>query len=480
MFSNKISKLLLAALVSTSLFSCESLVDGFEEDPNNPADAPAELMLPGASMATMLVHEGEMARLAGMWSGYFTGVDRQYISLNQYSTTAGDYDSPWGNLYQGAFAQADIIRQKAEAVDNRALAGVAKVHIAHCIGTAAALFGDVPYTQANKFEEFPNPQFDGQAQVYASMQSLLDEAIADLESGKGTIDGDIFFGGNAAAWAKVAHTLKARYFMHTGDYASAYNEAQIGTTTPADSWMAPHGNDVGEVNTYWYFTVWERAGYMTADGAYLTQLLDPASPSYRGNTKTDEAARLGYYYINAQIYGAGYEPNFFNDYWWGAPRGMFGADSPFPLVSFEENHLILAEAGARTQGLSTGLQHLNEYRAYLSTGGYVNPDYGTPVMEAYTAEDFASGGVENADGLAADRALLREIMEERYVTFYGQLEGFNDLRRTADEPDIAVPVPPVTGSQIPQRFLYPQSEVNSNSNAPSPLPDLFAPTPINQ
>jgi hypothetical protein len=30
----------------------------------------------------------------------------------------------------------------------------------------------------------------------------------------------------------------------------------------------------------------------------------------------------------------------------------------------------------------------------------------------------------------------------------------------------------------PQRFLYPQDEVDTNENVPSPLPTFFEPTPL--
>ena len=38
--------------------------------------------------------------------------------------------------------------------------------------------------------------------------------------------------------------------------------------------------------------------------------------------------------------------------------------------------------------------------------------------------------MENMDNLAANDALLREIVEERYVAFYGQTIAWNDERRT--------------------------------------------------
>lgn len=63
---------------------------------------------------------------------------------------------------------------------------------------------------------------------------------------------------------------------------------------------------------------------------------------------------------------------------------------------------------------------------------------------------------------------------------------FNDARRLKkSDSDVIVPFPfqdrgqPVP-SVNPQRLLYPQDEINANSNIPSPIPDIFTPTPINQ
>ena len=70
-------------------------------------------------------------------------------------------------------------------------------------------------------------------------------------------------------------------------------------------------------------------------------------------------------------------------------------------------------------------------------------------------------------------------MQERYVTLFGQLEVFNDIRRTQGELIVRVPVLPNTGSQLPQRFLYSQDEINTNTSVPNPIPELFDPTEVN-
>ena len=71
-------------------------------------------------------------------------------------------------------------------------------------------------------------------------------------------------------------------------------------------------------------------------------------------------------------------------------------------------------------------------------------------------------------------------MEEKYVSCFGTLIPFDDFRRISKtDSDIAMPLPINSGSQYPQRFPIAKDEINGNLNAPSPIPDLFTPTPIN-
>ena len=39
---------------------------------------------------------------------------------------------------------------------------------------------------------------------------------------------------------------------------------------------------------------------------------------------------------------------------------------------------------------------------------------------------------------------------------------------------------PNSGDKLPERFLYPQSEIDANPNTPSPIPGFFEPTRINR
>jgi len=62
-----------------------------------------------------------------------------------------------------------------------------------------------------------------------------------------------------------------------------------------------------------------------------------------------------------------------------------------------------------------------------------------------------------------------------------QYEAFNDYRRLAKaEPVVQLPIPLNAGNKKPERFIYPEQEINTNPNVPNPVPDQFTKLPIYQ
>jgi hypothetical protein len=384
-------------------------------------------------------------------------------------------------------APCQVIIEKSTVINNKLMVGIAQVMQAHTFGTLTALFGDIPFSEAVDPEMHPAPKYDEQTTVYAGVQKLLDSAIVNLSSGVGVSPGakDIFYGGDATKWKKAAYTLKARYYLHTKEYTKAITAAGQGITSASDNMMAPHGPSYNvDFNLYYSFGVYDRDSYMSAEEAYAPKLLDPQSSKYRGNSKTDEEARAKYlYYLGGGLLYGGNELNVqcAFDGWVDDSNkdGFFGGVTPFPLITYQENQLILAEAHIRNNDFTSSLNALNNFRSYMNDGGYLGSFYRTEYdlkYEDYEDADFETDGEEN-NGDTKNEALLKEIVEERYITLIGQLEQFNDLRRTKNLIGLA----PVSGTQLPQRFFYPQTEINTNDYTPKLQPgDLFTVTTVNR
>lgn len=460
-------------------FSCSDLVEGINQDPNNPTSASYQYVLTGAEVGNIILQTGETARKAGIFCGYFTGIDRQHLGFSEYNLTTANFDPQWSDAYIDAYRNAVEAEKAAEAEAVGPITkGILQVLQAQIIGTVTSLYGDVPFEEAAKIE-IEHPVFEDQVSIYGKLQNMLDQAIVNLESGTGrpAAGAEIYFDGNPAPWKEVAYTLKARYFMHTRDYAAAFTAASKGISAFKNSLYSTHGTGLDESNlNYLFFAINVRAADLKTSNfmASLVQAnaaVNPIPQNYRGNAKTDERARYDFLFRTTNV---GVQPNTLAD--------KYAAQTaPSAMVTYQENLLILAEAGFRSQGFAVGLQRLNAFRAFMATGGYLTkPNLAQLKYDAYTEADFAPGGIENPDNLSADNALLREILEERYVTFFGQIEGFNDTRRTGKEAAVRVKVIPNKGNLLPQRFLYPQTEIDRNINVPKPIPGLFDVTAVNK
>ncbi|MXV37452.1 SusD/RagB family nutrient-binding outer membrane lipoprotein [Flavobacteriaceae bacterium Ap0902] len=420
---------------------CESYTEDMNVDPNQFTDAAPELIIGQAQLGWAVVASGNTARYAGIFSNQLTGADRQFVSANSYSITANSFDDEWYQAYVTGLSQAKVVYNKAMENQNNTLAAVALITEAAIIGQITSLWGDVPYEEAS-IDGILNPAYDSQEMVYNRLQQRLSEAIDLL--GDDSTQSLVYAGegrlSSSASWSTIAHSLKARYYLHMKNYQSALEEAKLGINTPSGTLHILHGTSNGNSNLYYQFVEIYRYGYLDASDAYLRDLLIPENGIDRSLNTPGDLERLNFYYIDTQLNTSS--------------EGIFAQDASFPLISYEEVQLIEAESAYRMQDEDTAREALNEVRDYL--GNFYNADF-----------------PETTD---AGEILLKQILEEKYISLFGQLEPFNDLRRTGNLIGVRSKV---DGNQLPQRFLYPQNEIDTNPNAPSPIPGLFEATPVN-
>lgn len=470
----QMKKIILSIVTLIVFASCTDYLD-VNDNPNAflPEDITSEQMIRGVMLGNQFWQTSSGPRIAMIWMNQGTGSDRQYISFNDWnSLTASSFDTSWGNAYRNSLFHASIAYDKAMAEGNPNLAAVAQIIKANALGTITSLWGDVPYSETFNDDLFPNPKFDSQLELYPIIQDMLQNSIVLLESGSAApINNDVYFNGSKANWMKLAHALKARYYLHVKNYPEALNEMQNAFTSQVDDLKAIFLADAGANNPFYTFQE-DRTDYLTADNSYAWDLLKSSSDRYRGHAKTNEVRRHFFNYTNQEGL------NF-------SGVGKFGQSTNLPLVTYGEMLLIKAECETRINGLSSGVAALNDYRDLLKSGYGIGPEddcFGNPAncdsFYAYFIDsDFESGGIENEDGVDSERALLREIYEERYVFFIGSFEALVDFGRTNNIAEIQLKD---GNSGTPQRLIYPQSEINANTSVPSPIPSVTEKTPVHQ
>ncbi|MCP4883406.1 MAG: RagB/SusD family nutrient uptake outer membrane protein [Flavobacteriales bacterium] len=433
---------MLIAMGLTTL-SCEDYTDGINVDPNNFTSAPGNLILGQAELVAVKLSGSNSSRFSGMWVDQFTGSDRQYISAGNYLVTTGDFDDEWDDVYADGAAQARLAKAAGAESGDGLLEGVATIMEALLMGEAAALWGDIPYRTAFDYTENPDPTYDAQAQVLGDVQALLREALPKVgDASVAAVYGPPIFVANGAKWSEVIYSLSARYYMITKEYNLAHGAALQGISSAEGDLLSFHSSAAGARNLYYQFLVEQRGGYLTGNGSHLVKLMTGETP--RAIATPGDAARFGSYFEPSPD---GYDLN--------ATDGIFTIDSSFPIVSWIETRMIEAEAAAQLSLDAEALAPFNAVRAYLAT--------------KYDADFPAS--------TSTGTQLWMEIMEEKYVSMPGSIQIFHDVRRTNNA--LGVPIKGTGNTTIPQRFLYPQVEINANDNFPG-LVDLFEPTPVNK
>lgn len=463
-------------------------VEPTSENPNSVPDATVDQLFVASQINTWFFATGDMSRHVSVWMQQMGGTDRQFTGVEVYSITETSLVPEWSRVYGSGEGRAsggllDLRNAQAVAEErgSRVYAGILKIHEAYLIGMASSFWGDIPYSQAVNIDEYPTPELDDQAAVYADVQALLDEAIADIQSGETVVAGepgssDMVFGGDPDAWEAVAWTLKARFYMHwaegdNNNYDAALVAAGNGIDEAAGNWVTQHSTTLKEANLWYQFSL-DRSGYISSgnlllaldedsDGQYTVGADDPRLPLYFNQVAvcplgltcpgdqdpdvlyigsppgTDSIITLG---------GVDYSDPGAD----GSQLMVAGqADYGHAIVSCAENQLIIAEAEYNVgteANARTALQNaLNCQEARWADLGYT--------IDLGTVDPGLTGP-----------ALLAEIMEQKYRALFLNIEYWNDYKRAC----LPALQPAGGNAELPGRLFYAQPERETNPNIPAP------------
>lgn len=447
-FAKYAGLLMFSALI---LFSCDTWIDtDLNTDPDAPADVPMNLLLPAIEQSVGYNLGGnDYVRTTNIWMQQFDGVTRQSYTEARYQLLPADVNNIWNSVYTNIFMNTKILIDKAENTEGKESpynAGIGKVLMATSLGVSTDLFGDMPYSEALMGNEnVLTPKFDSQETLYATIQSLLDAAIADLgkpsAENKVAVSGDVIYSGNIAKWEKAANSIKARHLLQlsakngNSAYSAALVAAATGFSSNADDMMVPWE----EANHNPIFQFMEQRTDIRM-GATLIDMMketnDPRLPFY---AEPDGDGGYTGAVIGSQDETASYPGSY-----------IAGATAPTTIMSYAELKFIEAEA-------------------YLQTG---------KSTEAVTAfKEGVKASVEKVTGEAMDQGWydanigsktfnLELIMKQKYIATTGTNQAYADYRRTG-LPAIAPHLGGVLPA-VPTRYPYPQDEITYNGdNVPS-------------
>lgn len=456
-------------LIAGLLVGCSDFLNNPEvqKDPNRAIDVHPDQLFNAIQISHFFMQEGALARTFSIWVQQMSGTDRQLLGYGRYEITEADHDGEFNDVYQGG-GLIDIrnLIAKTSASNWVNYRGIAKVYEALVMGTAAAIWGNIPYSEAVN-PDIPTPKLDRQADIYAALQSLLDDAIADLQSTTGGYlpPNDHVYGADLTKWVEFAHSLKARLYLHWGEafeagaelpsgysnpYQQALAEAQQGISSLAGSFKSKHSEAEVESNTWYQFNR-ERDSYIRA-GKFLVDLLkdrgDPRLPIYFAPDANGEFT--------------GSDPNDGNVDASNLSAIYLAKDRSSDILTYEENLFIWAEAAFKTGDETTARDKLNEALAAIETKW-----------------NLAANSLPRYDTSVTGDALFEAIMMEKYIALFLNIEAYNDWKRTGYPKVIAFGATDFTQSPdiIPHRLPLSDDERQANPNVPDPTAQGAFPDP---
>jgi hypothetical protein len=452
-----LKSLVIAALLSAPLSGCSDFLSGptVDEDPNNPTvDATNEDNLFAGLQASQFTQY--TSTLALTICGYVQqckGVNGRFVEtqLSEYNTSPLTFDINFIGVYAlGGLRDIREIQKKLDArdVQDPVYEGIIHVWEALIMSEAADKWGDIPYSEAGQ-DAISQPALDDQLAVYNSLVALLDQAILELADPTGVGPGgvDFVYGGNAAAWTAMAHTLKARILLHTLRHPSVCGptitaacavlptivaETNLGLPVDgsADFTTVVSGSSAQEQNGWFQFYSTSGFDDDLRAGDFIVDLM-----SDRDGGNPDP--RFDAYFVDPNDVGRDEDPiaGFFIARQMTPGPGI--ANFPQPWVTGEENALIRAEANF-----------------YLGGAGAAQVD-----LDAVRVTNH---------GLASVPATLPAIIEEKYVALFQSWEVWNDYKRTGCPALVSTSTQGLgpVGAEIPRRVYYGQSEFDVNRNVP--------------
>lgn len=407
-------------------------------DPNNPASVTTAQLFTAVQAAQFVEQEGNPAFIACLWMQECQGVGGRFVQQeSEYTITNATANADFAAVYGGGgLIDIKAIEQRSSDAGDLQYKGIAEVWEAFVIGTAADLWGDIPYREAAG--DVAQPVHDPQLQVYDDVEAKLDQAITDLAgAGPGPGANDFVYGGDVAKWAAAANTLKARYHLHmvevrgNTEYQKAIDAATNGIATHAGDFTTFHTSATFERNVWFQFQVNSGFGDDIVGGTTLVNIMNAQS----------DPRRAQYFAKNSiGVYG-GANPN--GGVSPGGASALKGlrSDPGFrqPLITSDENSLILAEANFVLHGAGAAQPFFDAERT--------------------------------SNGLATIPATLTSIMTEKYIALFQNVEVWSDYKRTCLPARTAFDSP-TYGGEIPGRLYYGSGEEATNANTPTTAEQL--------
>ena len=222
---------LLFLFATTVLVGCKKDFEEINTNPNAPVEASPNLLMRQVIYSTgeEMSYEGFVA--GNLLSQHFTMVDFNLFDRHNLAQPQLG-GNPWPVLYTN-LRDNEILLNNAKTNSAAAVyEGPAMIMKAYLAGMLTDIYGDVPYFEAfNGKNGTTTPKYDSQELIYTGEGGILDllkKGVEKLAAYNGSIslEGDVLFNGDLAAWQRFGNSLRIKYLMRSSSKLSNSAELQ--------------------------------------------------------------------------------------------------------------------------------------------------------------------------------------------------------------------------------------------------------------
>ena len=463
----KISKLFI--LLATFFIGLTACTDDFEElntDPNDPTAVPASTLLTQAqfNLANRVWSRALNFEFGMLMVQHFS--QGEYAEDSRYNQNVGTFAGSWTSFYANSMYDLVVARELVQADESltdpiknnqTAVLDILKIWAMQIVTDT---WVNVPYSQAFNPDEFPTPAYDRQEDVYAGLIAELNTAIGNITVGEpGFESGDIIYGGNMAAWATLANSLKLKIGMRIADVESGLAGTIVSEAlnagvmaSEADNFMLsfdPADEEDPRLSNPFFVdaVVNSRDDFSVSDVLVdaLKAKNDPRLMAFADTTATGEYVGLDYGLLDGpsfDLFPNTSRPN----------PSIREATAPAYLYTYAEVKFFEAEAIQR--GFVAGDAAAAYDAAVTSSMNQWGITDATAIADYLTANPYDAANWDQSIG------------EQKWIALYTNgLEAWSEWRRL-DVPALEVPDAAVTAN-IPTRALYTNDELGNNAESVS-------------
>lgn len=455
MKKNSIYIIVALALLLTS---CGKELDEVNINPNATENAQPDYLLTGAIKNTVDAYWGTANNMGSslLFAQHWAKI--QYTEEDRFIFSNSSFTSLWSTGYSQSITSFNKIIEIGTATANPNYKAVALTLRSWVFLLLTDAYGDIPYSQAGKLNEFITPAYDKQKDVYFGLLNDLKLAKTTFEVGGKSIGGDVIYNGNIDRWKKLANSLRLRIALRIAD-KEAIKAKQVLDEIKADGDL--YLSDNADIAQLIYQTSPQQnpvsAQFDTRDDYRISKsivdrlfsLNDPRLPIYASKTQTpttEEYVGIPNGLTNSEASILGFAKT--------SKPGVFFLQPQSPAVIFSYAELLFDRAEAAARGLTTeNAADLYQQAVKASLKQYNISD---AAALTYTAQPSVQYDASN---------FKKSIGEQKWIALFGQgLEAWTERRRL-DYPQLTASVNTVLNGQIPVRFIYPGTEQSLNGQS---------------